>query len=272
MKKKIILFCFLFVCFFSCEKVTYYPDNQLLYAPTIDIAHRGGRTDSTRENTFEAIINALPYVGGIEIDVQLSKSRTVWLSHDFKVEDCTGPQYCFSQTYDSQIEVITTCNGIDISYTKLEEVLQYMEQNNIRKYISVDLKGWLPCDAGAMDIEGIMKVEAEEIIRIGKKYNLSHFLLFETENISVLNWIKAKDSNVQTYYTSYGDYEKGLLVALDNKFSGISYKSFFNDELDADKIKLLHKKGLRLNAWNIPDSIHANFLREINADFIQIDL
>ncbi len=272
MVKKTISFCFILVCFFSCEKVTYYPDNQIVYAPTIDIAHRGGRTDSTRENTIQAVINALPYVGGIEVDVQLSKSRTVWLSHDYKVEDCNGPQYCFSQTYDAQIEAVSSCNGINMGYSKFEEVLQYMAQNNIRKYISIDLKGWLPCDGTALDVEGIMKVEAEEIIRLGKKYNLSAFLLFESENISILNWIRAKDRNVQTYYTSYGDYEKGLLVALDNGFSGISYKSFFNDVLDADKIKLLHKKGLRLNAWNIPDSAHADFLREINADFIQIDL
>lgn len=270
--KKTFSICFLLVCFFSCEKVTYYPDNQITYSPTINIAHRGGRTDSTRENTIESVINALPYVGGIEVDVQLSKSRTVWLSHDFKVDDCNGPQFCFSQTYDSQIEAITTCNGKDISYTKFEEVLQYMAQNNIKKYISIDLKGWIPCDGEAMDIAAIMKVEAEEIIRLGKKYNLSPFLLFESQNISVLYWIRAKDKNVQTYYTSYGDFEKGLLEALDNKFSGISYKAFFQENLDIDKIKLLHKKGLRLNAWNIPDSAHANFLREINADFIQIDL
>ena len=77
---------------------------------------------------------------------------------------------------------------------------------------------------------------------------------------------------MQTYYTTYGDYEKGMLQALKHKFTGVSYKSFFKDELDADKINLLHKKGLRINAWSIPDKTHAQLLRDINVDFIQIDL
>ena len=272
MIKKTTFYCFLLIFFLSCEKVTYYPDNQIIYSPTIDIAHRAGRTDSLRENTIEAVINALPLVSGIEVDVQLSKNRTVWLSHSNKVDDCNGEQKCFSETYDSEIDAITTCSGKDISYTKLEEVLQYMDQNNIRKYISIDLKGWIPCGGAGLDVEGIMRLEAEEIIGLGKKYNLSAYLLFETERTSVLEWIKVKDKSVQTYYTTYGDYEKGLLQALKHGFTGVSFKSFFKDDLDADKINLLHKKGLRLNAWNIPDSTHAQFLRNINADFVQIDL
>ncbi len=271
MKKIILLFSFpLF--FSSCEKVEYYPDNQIPYAPTIDMAHRAGGNLSFRDNTLEAVMNALPLVGGIEVDVMLSKSRTVWLSHSPKVIDCAGEQKCFSETFDSEIRDITNCNGADISYTTLEQVMQYMDQNNIRKSISIDLKGWAPCGGEGIDVEGIMRLEAEEIIRLGHKYHLNEYLLFETEIASVLKWIKEKDSSVQTYYTTFGDFERGMLQALDHGFTGISYKSFFADELNAGLISMLHKKGLRINAWNIPDNLHAQQLRDINCDFIQIDL
>lgn len=265
-------FSFLLFFFFSCEKITYYPDSNIPYSPTINIAHRGGGNDTMRDNSLESISNALPFVGGVEVDVQLSKNETVWLSHSSTVEKCGGELGCFAETIDSEIEAITTCNGQNFAYTKLEDVMIYMNQNNIKKYISIDLKGWLPCGGGGLDVEGIMRKETEQIIKLGEKYNLSQYLLFETEMISVLDWAKAKNSSVQTYYTTYGDYEKAILVALKHKFTGISYKSFFKDDLDTDKINLLHKKGLRINAWNIPDASHAQLLRDINVDFVQIDL
>jgi len=266
------LFSIVLIFFFSCEKITYYPDNNIPVTPTITIAHRGGGNDTMRDNCIESIINALPFVGGVEVDVQLSKNETVWLSHSSKVANCTGELGCFAEATDSEIKTITTCNGQNLAYTKLEDVMIYMNQNNIKKYISIDLKGWLPCGGGGLDVEGIMRKESVQIIKLGEKYNLSAYLLFETEMISVLDWVKAKNSSVQTYYTTYGDYEKAILVALKHRFNGVSYKSFFKDALDTDKINLLHKKRLRINAWNIPDASHAQFLRDINVDFVQIDL
>ena len=77
--RNFILF-FTFLCTVSCEKVTYYPDKQLAYNPTINIAHRGGGTSTIQDNSIISIVHALPLVGGIEVDVQLSKNKTVWLS------------------------------------------------------------------------------------------------------------------------------------------------------------------------------------------------
>ncbi len=99
MMKKIILLLSLPAIFSSCEKVEYYPDDQIPYAPSIDIAHRGGGNFNFRDNSMEAVINALPQTGGIEVDVMLSKSLTVWLSHSPKVIDCAGEQKCFSETF-----------------------------------------------------------------------------------------------------------------------------------------------------------------------------
>ena len=63
-----------------------------------------------------------------------------------------------------------------------------------------------------------------------------------------------------------------MLQALKNNLDGISYKANFGDELNADMMNLLHKKGLRLMAWNIPDSLYAQQLESIQVDFLQVDL
>lgn len=256
----------------SCEKITYYPDQPILFTSTQSIAHRGGGCDTSRDNDYTSCINALLVTDGIEVDIQLSKNRTIWLSHSSVVEGCAGARKCFAETYDWEIESIITCNGQKIHYTKLEDVMSYMNQNNIRKYISIDLKGWKPCSGNSLDIEGEMRAEVDEVIKLSEKYNLSSLVLIETDVISVLDWAKAKNGSIKTYYTSFGDYEKGMLVALKHGFSGISFKSHFADEIDTDKMYLLHKKGLRLMAWNIPDKAYADYLRSVNVDILQIDL
>lgn len=272
MKKIICVSIILIGCFFSCEKVTYYTDKPIAFNATQSIAHRGGGCDTMRDNNYESCINAFTVTDGIEVDIQLSKNRTVWLSHSSTVEGCEGARRCFAETYDSEIESINTCNGKNINYTKLEDVMRYMDQNNIRKYISIDQKGWIPCGGKSLDTEGEMRAEVEEVIKLGERYHLASYLLIETSMISVLDWAKAKNASVKTYYTSFGDYEKGMLIALKHHFDGISYKSHFKDEIDLDKMHLLHKKGLRLMAWNIPDNAYANYLKAVNVDILQIDL
>ena len=256
----------------SCKKVVYYPDKQLNNITPVILAHRGGGNDTLQENSLEACINALKLTDGLEVDVQISKDRTIWLSHSPKVETCNEALKCFAETKDEVIESINTCTGNNTKYTQLEEVLTYMSNNNIRKYISIDIKGWGPCSGNSLNIEAIMRLETEEIIKLAEKYKLVEYLIFETQAPSVLKWAKEKSSSVNVYVTSFGDYEKGMLLALKHNFDGISYKSNFRDMLDVEKINLLHKKGLRIMAWNIPDSSHMQYLISINTDFLQIDL
>lgn len=89
---------------------------------------------------------------------------------------------------------------------------------------------------------------------------------------TVLNWAKSRNSNVSVYLTSLGDFEKGMLLALKHNMDGISYKSNYEVELDADKISLLHKKGIKVMVWNVPDSAYLQHLISIKADIVQFDL
>lgn len=160
----IILIITDFLC--SCEKVKYYPYDPVIYEKTIVLAHRVGRNDTLRENVLESCVFALSQVDGIEVDVQISKDYSIWLSHSPIVEGCNQSLTCFLDTYDKDIENISTCNGKDISYTKLEQVFQYMSQNHIAKPIAIDLKGWAPCSVGNANIEGDMRFEVEKVIEL----------------------------------------------------------------------------------------------------------
>jgi len=264
----IILFLILTV---SCEKVHYYPDKPIVGLKAA-MAHRGGRTNVLRENCLSTCIEALKTEDGVEIDIQISKDRTIWLTHGLKVENCSGELNYFPETKDSTIENIDSCNGKPIGYTKFEELISYTAVNCPNKNINVDLKGWFPCSGSSLDILSMMRLEIEQIIKIGIKYNYLDHLQIETGAVSVLNWGKKISSKVNTYLNVYGDLERGILIALQNKLSGISYKLHIGDELTPDYVHLCHKKGLRVITWNVVDDLELKALQNIGVDFTEYDI
>src|SRR5687767_4514190 len=87
---------FLFVILTSaCRKINYFPDREInIEAPKL-VAHRGGRNADFRENTMTGIKAALRHMDGIEVDVQISKDESIWLSHNVDVIDCSQSLSCF---------------------------------------------------------------------------------------------------------------------------------------------------------------------------------
>ncbi|MEO5674589.1 MAG: glycerophosphodiester phosphodiesterase family protein [Chitinophagales bacterium] len=112
---------------------------------TLKIAHRGGRSDSVRENTLNGFKEALRNADGVEVDVQISGDKTIWLSHSSRVHAYDGDRKCFAETSDKEIENINTCNGKEGSYTGLEDLFKYMNEHHIRKPVCIDIKETFPC-------------------------------------------------------------------------------------------------------------------------------
>jgi hypothetical protein len=136
----------------------------------------------------------------------------------------------------------------------------------------IDMKAWGPCSIRTLDVFAFMNLEADKIIDLGEKYHLIPYLLFEAELPEPLKHAKNRNQNISTFLTSYGDYDMGIIRALEHDCDGVSFKTNFKDDLDEDKMDLLHKKGLRLLAWNVPDSSHLEYLKSIEVDFILWDL
>ncbi len=256
----------------ACKKLVYFPDKNLSAETTKLIAHRGGRSDIYRENTLEGIKAALRNTDGIEVDVQISKSESIWLSHSADLMGCDKKIGCFPESKDDVIRAISTCNGKDISYTQLDSVYSFIRDSFPDAIICIDLKGWVPCSGNSLDIEGMMRKEAELIVKLAEKYGLVKNTLIETETSSVLQYVNKLNEHIGIFQNVYGDFERGMLICLNHNFDGLSYKTNIGDKLDKDKMDLLHRKGLRLIAWNLKDKSEAEELKEIGVDFIQIDL
>lgn len=271
MKLENLLYIFV-ILLFGCKKINYYPDKLIEIEATKLIAHRGGGNSFFRDNTLEGIKAALRYKDGIEIDVQISKNETVWLSHSDLVMDCNKTLNCFAETTDKEIRAIKLCNNEDISYTELDSVFKFISDSFPDKIICIDLKAWTPCGVTSVGVDGVMKREAEVVINLAMKYKLINNVHIETETASVLEHIKSQNKDIGTFLTSFGDLERAMLISLKQNYTGISYKNNSGEILTKEKINLMHKKGLKLIVWNLKNADEIKSLTEIGVDYIQMDL
>lgn len=269
---QILIVLLVLIAEFSCKKIVYFPDKSIVIEETKLIAHRGGRSAVFRENTLEGIKAALRQTDGIEVDVQISKSENIWLSHSEDLMGCNKKLGCFPESTDSEIKAITTCNGIDISYTDLESVFSFIKDSFPKAVICIDLKAWNPCSGNSLDIEGVMRREALIIVKLSEKYSLIENTFIETETSSVLLFINEINPTVKMYLTVFGDFERGMLLCLNYGFDGMSFKTNVGEAIDKEKMDLLHRKGLRLIAWNLRNQSEAIALKSYGVDFVQIDL
>lgn len=271
MSSRLFFFLFIISCS-SCEKIKYYPDKPNEFESTKILAHRGGGNSDYQENTLSAAGYGLSSLDGIEVDLQISKNRTLWMAHDAELPDCGGIAYnCFCETYDDQITELDTCMGNVYHFSRLEEVFQLMSSDYPHKYITLDVKAWEPCAVTSLSITGMMNAIADEIILLTAKYNLYDYVMVESETASFLSYLKKRSKGIETYLTTLGDFERGMQIALKGGYTGISFKYKFDEEITSDHIYLIRKKGLKIQLWVVNEDDIIEEALSVNPDFIQTD-
>lgn len=269
MKNKFLL-VFIFINL-SCNKIHYYPDKEFSKVTTKFLMHRGGGNSGFKENTFKAAHFGLERLDGIEIDIQISKDRTIWLSHNYELVACGNfAKNCFPETKDFDIFSLDSCLKTT-DFTMLEDVFKLVQDSFPNKYISLDVKAWYPCHVNSLNVTDGLNIMAEEIIRLKKKYNRINKIMVESETATFLSYIKEKSPDIETYLTTLGDFERGVLLALKAGYTGLSFKYQFKEVISIEHIKMIRKKGLKIQLWTINNLADLKEAYLINPDFIQTD-
>jgi glycerophosphoryl diester phosphodiesterase len=274
MKKEAIIinFILILVVITSCDKIKYYPDKEYKEVTTQILAHHAGGDCPFQDNSLEAAKYGLQYLDGIEVDIQISKDKTLWLSHTADLPDCGGVVYdCFPETHDNEIIALDSCNGNSLNFTRLEDVFAYMSDNYPTKYISLDVKAWNTCNETSLDVLIAMNVIADEIIRLTNKYKLQNRVMVESETATFLSYVQTHTDAIEMYLTTFGDFERGMGITLENGYSGLSFKYKFGDEIGIPEIQLIRRKGLKIQLWTVDSVADIKEALSINPDFIQTD-
>jgi glycerophosphoryl diester phosphodiesterase len=267
----ILIFIIEIAASLSCDRVEYYPDKPVVFDKTFLLAHKGGG-DYDAGNTLEGCILGFNLCDGIECDIQTSSENTLWLSHSPYLQSCGSfEEECFVLLSDQTIIETDSCLGRDINYTKLETIFKYMSNNYPGRFISLDVKAWTPCGISGINLIRTMNLIGQAIIDLTLKYQLENRVMVESENGDFLYYIKMNADYIETYLTSFGDFELGVSRALDAGFSGISFAYGVKEEITKEQIDLIHRKGLKIQLWTVNDSSEIKAAIAMNPDFIQTD-
>lgn len=140
MKSQFISLLISTLILYSCNE-----DSSLrLASNTIIIGHKGsGPIDAYGnglyyENSLPSIKNALHYLDGTELDIQMSLDTTLWVFHDDKIKYLKDT-IAISSLHDKQIEQ-TNSEHFSNNLIKLNNLMQNIQLNYCNKTICFDLK------------------------------------------------------------------------------------------------------------------------------------
>ena len=247
---------------YSCNRIDYLTPNEISIEKTVVLAHRAsGDTPGYQRNSLKAAIYGFTTLDGIEVDVAISKDHGLWLTHDSKVKSID--KY-FINVPDEDIANIKDDHG-NPYYDKLEDVLAYMETTKDDNFISLDVK--YPFE---IITNKTHKVVAKKISDMVNQYHLQGHVYIESNSIGFLKKIKNENNQLDTYYMCFGNYEKGVNTASQNKFTGISFAYGRDDELISESVELAHQLGVKVLVYTVNDAM-INEVYPLNVDIIETD-
>lgn len=258
-------------CLFGCDRAVYNPDKPIEWSGTLVLAHAGGGWFD-QGNTLEACRYGFASLDGIECDIQRSSDNDLWLSHSGYITPCNSNKALpFPTVTSNTILQIDSCLGPSINYTRLDSVFSYIQANCPNKPISLDVKAWTPTELANLNIITEMNELAQKIINLAKRYHLENNVMVESESGDFLYYVRTHSDSIQTYLTTFGDFELGVSRALYGKFSGISFKYHYKESLTREKIDLIHRKGLKIHLWTVNTPSDMAEALSLGVDYIQTD-
>lgn len=255
----------------SCERVEYFPDKPINSSETIFLAHHGaGNLD--KPNTIESVIIGLNNLQGIECDIQMGLEGSLWLGHSPNTPGCESiEESVYAELSDNQICHLDSCLGNNFNTYRLDSVFKYISEQGKVKLISLDVKAWNPVSLINVNMIAQMNKLAQSIINLTNEYNLNGQVMVESETGDFLYYIRTHTEGIETYLLTNGDFELGISRALHGEFSGISFKYMFDEDITAEGINLIHRKGLKIHLWTLNDTTKIKDAILLGPDYIQTD-
>lgn len=271
---RLLLFCSL-IFFIKCTGDVEYEDKE----NSSILGHRGSgangfsATNEFKENTLVSVVNGFQIFDGVEIDIQASLDNTIWLYHDSKIENHeTSNLICIPQSTDQEIFELNQFLTDSSKFTALEEIFIYHTENNLEKYISLDVKGWFDSDCFPernAPAEYHIKM-ANEVVRLIEAYGIEEYVIVETDYKTFLDQVKKNNPDVPCYLLAYDNLKQKADKAIEKSYQGISF-NFRDSSLTDKNVDYLRENDLKLQLWT-PNSKEAiDRALSFDPDFIQTD-
>lgn len=223
-----IVYSLLFALLYSCGGKTIYP--------TVQVMGHGGNGLSNpssfyHDNSLESIHLALSKTGcdGIEVDVQLSASGTLWLFHDEKVSDELSLNGCIAELSDAELENAYYKTIHKEKIIRLSDLPVDLLQG---RTIFLDLRHANSCSNSIVDYS---KVESQ-LMEFRENHSNSKIVVF-SQYLPWLMSLKLKNFEVMTEIQSISEYN--TLVTEFPELDGIVSR---NKNISKEEVSLIQSE------------------------------
>jgi glycerophosphoryl diester phosphodiesterase len=215
----------------ACSK-----DDKSAYTKVIGHGATGLRMPASfyHDNSLEAINKALETEGcdGIEIDVQLSVSGTLWLFHDSELSVETNHSGCINSKTDEELKQVRYNTIRKEKLARFEEIPFH---KLIGKTLMLDLRHYNSCQAVIISSEKI----TEQLLKFPEIQagNINVYLISNYEP-----WIIALQTSPFDLIYSTETLEEAKLVLNTNNIAGVMIKNAQINKNQVNELKALEKK------------------------------
>lgn len=262
--KKLLFVLFISMALVACDCPCEEESKRNASSKTMVFGHRGsggGVVDGLIENTLPSVSEVLKYADGTEVDIQMSKSNTIWLYHDdlFKhlcpeskklIE--SGGYNCILNTPDEIIEQLQICReGVKERIYTLEELFEVLTDYN-HKMASLDIKGYFntSCVQYNNVSEEYQKDLAIELFRLVEKFDLNQQIIAETNYTKTHEKLKELDPNFLCHYMSYDNHSKGVDKAIATNVDGITM-NINDNSFNLENFNKAKDQKLDIQFWTV---------------------
>lgn len=226
------------------------------------IGHRAsgaGVKNGYIENTIPAAVETLKYADGVEVDIQMSKDKTLWIYHDDLLNyNCDSDSIsevnngCIPSLNDSIIGSIRICReGITDRIYRLSELFErYADYSD--KFMSLDVKGYYDesCIPGH-NVDGDYLTDvANGIADLIAAHNMTERVFVETDYTYLFEKLNEINPKIKCHVLGYGDLNKKIDRCVANNWQGISF-NMTDTSLTAANVEALKAAGLELQLWTV---------------------
>jgi len=216
-------------------------------------------------NSIPCIAAGLQQGDGIEIGIQMSTDKELFLFHRF---DSIPSSRLIPDVYLSASSLLEAVNDTaKYASPSLHKVLSYHRRHNLDKPILLEVNVPKGCFWKMKNAEKYCKNVALVICNLAKQYELEEIIMVESDEISILEQIKIEVPTVKCFYSTKGKATKDLRKALKLKIDGISV-DFQNSKITAIDVSIIHYNSLKVLLKTINSQEDFKTSLRLNPDYI----
>lgn len=249
----------MFSIFISCNK-----EKQKDYANIEVYGHGGAGFEShTRRlpaNSFKSIEKAIEVLNadGVEVDLQMDSSGTLWLFHDQFLEGKTNGNGCFGEQSTAYIK---TCNyNLGGKIYQFQELINYFSKMTPKPKISLQVQLFNRC----IDFELL----TQKIIKIIDKNNAYNWIQIESDSPELLTSLRTYSSQFLLFLGGTTNVNEAVELCLNKNFDGIIIS---NDDVSISDINKVKSYDLKIGLFGIDNQNEIKSALEKQPNQIQCD-